>query len=74
MPQPTLKEFLNLLARLYLAQVFDISADKDAEEKYKLASKLHKAQLLADAISVQDNLDQIATNLNDIVVYILNKT
>jgi len=49
-------------------RVFDISADKDAEEKYKLASKLHKAQLLADAISVQDNLDQIATNLNDIVV------
>ena len=44
------------------------NSDKDAEERYKLVSRLHKAQLLADDISVQDNLDQIATNVNDIVV------
>jgi len=55
-----------------LKKVTELSSDKDAEEKYKLASKMHKAQLLADAISVQDSLDQIATNLNDIVVIIFS--
>ena len=49
-------------------RVFDLSGDKDSEEKYKLANKMHKAQLLADAITVQDSIDSIATNLTDIVV------
>jgi len=49
-------------------RVTDMSSDKDAEEKYKLAKKMHMEQLLADAISTQDSLDSIVTNLNEIIV------
>lgn len=50
-------------------RVLDISGDKDAEEKYKLATKMNKAQLLAEAISVQDSLDQAAlASINDMHV------
>jgi serine/threonine-protein phosphatase 5 len=47
-------------------RAFDISGDKDSEEKYKLATKLERAKLLADAIAVESVIDQI--NVGDIVV------
>jgi serine/threonine-protein phosphatase 5 len=50
-------------------RVFELSNDKDAEDKYKLASKLNKAQLLADAIKVENEVDKInPQTINEIEV------
>jgi serine/threonine-protein phosphatase 5 len=50
-------------------RVLDISGDKDAEEKYKMANKMHKEKLLADAISVENSMEEInAATLKDIIV------
>jgi serine/threonine-protein phosphatase 5 len=50
-------------------RVYEISGDKDAEEKYKMASKTHKEKMLADAISVENAIEQITlSSFKDISV------
>jgi hypothetical protein len=49
----------------------EISGDKDAEEKYKMANKMFKEKLLADAISVENSSEEINANaIKDMIVTI----
>lgn len=50
-------------------RVLEISGDKDAEEKYKMANKMFKEKALADAISVENSSEEINANaIKDMIV------